>query len=690
MLQPYRRYLFTIFMVAALLLTTYKLTTSTVVYAGTCADAGNDGYCGSATNCQQTECGSGVGCDGGRCYCCACQGNCGGSPDPVDTGTGGSGGSCFLPGTKVRMEDGSTKNIEDVRVGDRVLTYDSGGSKGVHEVLELESPIREGYYEVALADGTLVKVTSEHPMFFKNNSYMGWGAIDPTQTLEKDKMRVEKFLVGDFLKKEDGSWTKIVSMTYVNGPVKTYNLKNVAGANTFFAEGIYVHNKNHNTCNPSWGGCSASCGNGTQSDGCGGSRSCCSECGPTYGSYGVCSGSPATKTRTLSWNCQGDTTESANCTGNLRGRAVKVFTTDTTCGTIRGIPTTEADINGTTITFTPSSPSQPSGTQAGANYVSFPGVVGGTYTIDPQLPSANWVTQRACWTRDLNAPTTGEGLSATLSVPTEGETLTWDVGYRLGMPWTQVEDGDVYAATNVSSLVPQGISPRVFARDGTAGFPGIVTYGTSYDFAIEGSTGGNNVSSKNWLVNESYAPINYYQIFYQRLGAPTTPDSFPDLSAVGKPASRATPYYVEGDMTTSGDWVVGDGESIIFLVNGNLTINGKITISGAGFIAFIVNGNITVSSSVGVPYSLSTPVVEGVYVTNASGVFSDGTSSAGVERFVGKGTFVAGSFLLQRDLDSVGQNHTTASELFLYNPRLLLTMPDAMRDVPITWEEVAP
>ena len=52
--------------------------------------------------------------------------------------------------------------------------------------------------------------------------------------------------------------------------------------------------------------------------------------------------------------------------------------------------------------------------------------------------------------------------------------------------------------------------------------------------------------------------------------------------------------------------------------------------------------------------------------------------------------FVAGSFLLQRDLEGISQNTTTAAELFLYNPRLLISMPDSMRDVPITWEEVAP
>jgi len=193
------------------------------------------------------------------------------------------------------------------------------------------------------------------------------------------------------------------------------------------------------------------------------------------------------------------------------------------------------------------------------------------------------------------------------------------------------------------------------------------------------------------LVNETFSGVNYYELFWRRLGGGTTADSFADLGAVAKPASRTTPYYVVGDMTTTGDWNIPNGETVIFIVNGNLTLGGKVTLTGSGFASFIVNGNITVSSSVGGLYTSSTPVIEGIYITSPTGTFKTGTSSVvGKERLVAKGIFVGGGFLLQRDLDSVDANPTTSSELFIYNPRLLFSMPDSMRDVPITWAEVAP
>ena len=117
----------------------------------------------------------------------------------------------------------------------------------------------------------------------------------------------------------------------------------------------------------------------------------------------------------------------------------------------------------------------------------------------------------------------------------------------------------------------------------------MVTYGSSFDFNSDPCSNGNTqVSSKNWLANATRPTVNYYDLFYHRFGAPTATDNatFGNLAAVTKPASKATPYYITGDMTTSGDWTVGSGENIVFLVDGNLTIGGNINITpnSTGFV----------------------------------------------------------------------------------------------------------
>ncbi|MBI3738486.1 MAG: hypothetical protein HY258_05515 [Chloroflexi bacterium] len=171
----------------------------------------------------------------------------------------------------------------------------------------------------------------------------------------------------------------------------------------------------------------------------------------------------------------------------------------------------------------------------------------------------------------------------------------------------------------------------------------MVTYGTSYDFDSDTlSQGSTLVSRTNWLVNATRATVNYYDLFYHRFGSPTTAD-YTNPVLVSQPASRATPYYVLGDMTTSGDWSVGSGQTILFIVNGNLTIGGRITITGTGFVGFIVNGNIVVDSAVGTTVGSATPVVDGVYIVSPTGTFRTGASTAAATaKFVGRGMFIAG------------------------------------------------
>jgi hypothetical protein len=365
---------------------------------------------------------------------------------------------------------------------------------------------------------------------------------------------------------------------------------------------------------------------------------------------------------------------------------MQISTGDTSCTAVRASGT---GVSGTVHQFSPSSASQPAPqTQSGAAYSIFAGLIPGSYTINSQAP-AEYVLARLCW-NEAASGTSGEGLSHTL-LP--GDVLTWDLGYTLGVAWSQVQGGDVYASASLKSYVPVGASPRAFILDGTGGYPGVATYGADCNFDSSSATCGGKtwVSSKNWLVNDTAPATDFYQLMYRQFGGtPTSVDYVNPISAITQPAARATPYYVTGDMTTQGNWNVGAGETLIFIIDGDLTIAGKINITGSGFISFIARGNITIDSTVGGPSSTSTPVVEGIYITAPSGSFITGTGSVpGKARFVGKGMFIAGNFLLQRDVGDA-DNPTTSSELFIYDPQLLLTMPDAMKKMSISWQEVAP
>ncbi len=438
---------------------------------------------------------------------------------------------------------------------------------------------------------------------------------------------------------------------------------------------------NCNACHPTK--CTPTCGLGGCPGGCGNVDDCggvdCAAC-PGGGGGGGGGGGCGDGTCGAGETCSSCPNDCGLCpSGNARARGHIIASTVTTCAQVRASTNYLAE----TLTLTNALPA--SQNISGGTYAQWNNLVPNAHTLS-DIPPAGYVLKLACWQTDTPA---AQGTGMTADVPTGG-TLTWNLGYTNGTAWMQTRGGDVYAAMGLSSPIPVGASPRYGLLDGGSGLPGVATYGVSYDFDSDtGSLGESYVSSTGWLANETYAATDFYALMYQRFDSPAAdysgPTTFTSQLASGT-------YFVDGDLTIgTNPWNVGSGTSIVVLVNGNLTINQTINLSGTGFVAFIVNGNITVSPNVGVVNTSSAPALEGVYITSPTGTFTTGASTtAGSERFVGRGIFVAGDFSLTRDLDSYGVNNTTSSELFIYNPRLLITMPDEMRDLPVTWQEVAP
>jgi len=380
-------------------------------------------------------------------------------------------------------------------------------------------------------------------------------------------------------------------------------------------------------------------------------------------------------------------TSTPDVSGTIRARAVSIASASATCDDVRAstdyLDTTEFNLI-----------NHPSQVQSGGNYVEWTNMALNSYSLAPLVPT-NYTIGAACWNRTITNPFESQGLVGTIGADTE--VLTWDIGAIPAGGWIQAQGGDVYSQVNVESSIPEGLPGRLFNLDSENGHAGYVSYGTDYDFDINVmNKGADIVSSTNWLMNESLLDeysTNWYEVFYGWYGGtPDTIDYDSPSSPITKPASREEPYYVTGNMTTSGNWTIGGGEIIIFFVDGDLIIDGSITRSGTGFVAFIASGNISVSTNVGTnDFSSSPPsVLDGIYVTSST--FSTGSSSVGNARLVGNGIFIANSFILQRDLDvdTPGQNLTTSAELFIFDPQLIFLLPKEMQQVNINWSEVAP
>jgi len=135
---------------------------------------------------------------------------------------------CFLPDTTILRADGSKVAIQDVKRDDVLLAFDHEGKITRATVRNVLTRVADEHVVIATERVTL-KATREHPF------YVGDGTFKTLDALK----------VGDSVYGFDGSGLvpqKIASIERVASRTTVYNLQ-TDSPNTFFANGIAVHNK---------------------------------------------------------------------------------------------------------------------------------------------------------------------------------------------------------------------------------------------------------------------------------------------------------------------------------------------------------------------------------------------------------------------------------------------------------------
>jgi len=205
----------------------------------------NTGTCDPLATCAGGEtCAGSYTCEGETCGVME-TGGCDPS-ESVDQSTCSetcpSGCCCFPAGTLISLSDGGFKCIEDVVVGDGVLSFDVDENVFVSSyVTDLIIRVREGVYSIN--DG-LVCPTNDHPFYvMKADGCFGWAAINPDVSKvmygDRDAMALE---VGDFLLSSDGSWVRINSIEFIPGIITTYTFTVDSVCHDYFANNVLVSN----------------------------------------------------------------------------------------------------------------------------------------------------------------------------------------------------------------------------------------------------------------------------------------------------------------------------------------------------------------------------------------------------------------------------------------------------------------
>jgi len=132
------------------------------------------------------------------------------------------GCDCLLAGTPIRLEDGGTKPVEKIEVGDRVLSYDeSMAMMTTSEVTSVHKPFYVDHYYIINEE---LRATENHPVLSGGK----W-------------VTVSSLAVGDMLNNPDGWDIEIFTVRKIEERAKVYNFQ--VAMETYVAADMIVHNK---------------------------------------------------------------------------------------------------------------------------------------------------------------------------------------------------------------------------------------------------------------------------------------------------------------------------------------------------------------------------------------------------------------------------------------------------------------
>jgi hypothetical protein len=141
-------------------------------------------------------------------------------------------GGCFVAGTRVMIAGGRDASIDDLECGDKVVVFDSKGMLRTASVQQTMNhwPSHQQLLEITLSNGNTVRCSKSHPFAVAPDTF-----VLAEQLAEGHSVMIHPCGGGSL-----GRAT-VARVQLIDGQ-RVYNL-NTVPHNTFFANGIAVHNK---------------------------------------------------------------------------------------------------------------------------------------------------------------------------------------------------------------------------------------------------------------------------------------------------------------------------------------------------------------------------------------------------------------------------------------------------------------
>lgn len=145
---------------------------------------------------------------------------------------------CFAKGTQIQMADKSTRNIEDLNVGDQISYFDFESQElKVTTIQKLESVVHHGLVTYQFESGLTITSTQDHPYQLLNK---GWASLNPERSAQYEGFeKILKIEPGDLFITVNGP-ERLTAITHVPGHQQTFTISKLSVGNNFIANGLVV------------------------------------------------------------------------------------------------------------------------------------------------------------------------------------------------------------------------------------------------------------------------------------------------------------------------------------------------------------------------------------------------------------------------------------------------------------------
>jgi hypothetical protein len=149
---------------------------------------------------------------------------------------------CFVANTLITLPDYTQIRIDNIKVGDTVLSYnEETGEILTSIVIKVSTPVKRDIVKHTLSNSIEIEAARNHPFWVVGK---GWSSYAPSITKKDHDMDVEQLEQGDILLTQEGTEVVLVKMEFDENREYevVYNIA-LDGHYTYYANSILVHNK---------------------------------------------------------------------------------------------------------------------------------------------------------------------------------------------------------------------------------------------------------------------------------------------------------------------------------------------------------------------------------------------------------------------------------------------------------------